>query len=177
MWDLICSSVDDQHRPIVNYHGPAGQPGGPETGPGEDGILGHVHGLPLIGDANVPVTFGAASVTSNPQLGTVTGTQFAALPGTGASALYTPVLACRPDELYVWASEPQMRVLRDVLAGTAQVRFQLWTYVAAIPGRYLALAAGTLPNSSGWSAGAISSYGTLTQQGSNALLSITGQNF
>lgn len=176
VWDLISSTVDANSRPLVNYHGPSCKPGADESGPGEDGVLGHIHGLPLVGDTNVPTTFGGTGQFA-PQVGTVTGSQFALQPGTGASALYTPLLACRPDELYLWAGEPQLRVLREVLAGTNQVRFQMWSYIAAIPNRYQALAAGTLPNSSGWSAGAASSYGTFIQQGSNSLLSITGQNF
>lgn len=174
IWDFICSSVDDQHRPIVNIHGPANSPGGPETGPGQDGVLGHVHGLPFVGDPNVPTTFGG---TIAPYLGMMSGAQYAGQPGTGATAIYTPILACRPADMYAWLSEPDVRLIREALAGSNQVRFQFRRYAALIPNRYQALGAGTLPNSSGWTAGAATAYGTLTQQTSNGLLQVVAQGF
>lgn len=171
IWDLICSTVDGNGRPLVNYHSPAMADA---DGPAGDGVLGYVHGLPLVGDANVPMTFGGVMP---PSIGAVSGVQYAGVPGTGANALFTPVWAGRPADLYAWLGVPKMRLLREVLNGSAQVRFQVWRYAALIPHRYQALAAGTLPNSAGWTAGAPSAFGTLTQQTANGLLQVVAQNF
>lgn len=43
--------------------------------------------------------------------------------------------------------------------------------------RFRALAAGTLPNSGGWAAGAPSAFGTLTQTTANGILQVVAQGF
>lgn len=171
VWDLISSQTDQQSRPYVEPKGRHPVPGDADLPPG---VVGHLHGLPVLGDLNVPTTMGGAGV---PYLGSINGAQYAGQPGTGAAALYTPVMPVVADDLFVFLGEPKMRLMAEPLSGALEYRFQLVQYVAILPNRYQALTSGTLPNSGGWAAGAISSYGVATQQGSNSLLSITGQGF
>lgn len=175
VWDLLTSMTDQQARPYVLPKGPHPVPDNADLPPG---VVGYAHGLPVLGDLNVPTTQGGtASPPQQPYLGTVNGVQYAGQPGTGASALYTPVMPVVADDLFVFLGEPRMRLMSEVLSGTLEYRFQLVQYIAVIPNRYQAVAAGTLPNSGGWAVGAISSYGVVTQEGGNSLLSITGQGF
>jgi hypothetical protein len=168
---MITGTVDGNGRPLGNFQ-PAALGNGDAPAMG---ILGYYrNGLPWIGSASVSTTFGG---TVLPQLGAVTGAQFAASAGTGATALYSPVLAARPADMFMWLGEPQIRLLREPLAGTMGIRFQLIRYAALIPNRYQALSSGTLPNSGGWSAGAATAYGTLTQTTTNGILQIAAQNF
>ena len=171
VWDLLTAQTDQQSRPYVEPKGRHPVPPGADLPPG---VVGYLHGLPVLGDLNVPTTFGGSTT---PYLGTVNGAQYAGQPGTGAAALYTPVIPVVADDLFVFLGEPKMRLMTEVLAGVLEYRFQLVQYAAIIPNRYQALTSGTLPNSGGWAAGALSSYGVVTQQGSNSLLSITGQGF
>jgi HK97 family phage major capsid protein len=175
VWDMITAQTDQQQRPYVQPKGPHPVPDDAEMPPG---VVGYVNGMPLLGDLNVPTTFGGTvSPPQTPYLGSLNGVQYAGQPGTGASALYTPVVALCADDLFVFLGEPHMRLLSQVLAGSLAYRFQVHHYVSIIIGRYQALTSGTLPNSGGWAAGANSAYGVVTQQGSNSLLSITGQGF
>ena len=171
VWDQLTAQTDQQSMPYVRPKGPHPVPDGAEMPPG---VVGHAHGLPVLGDLNVPTTMGGSVP---PWLSTLNGAQYAGQAGTGAAALYTPVMPIVADDLFVFVGAPKMRLLTEVLSGVAAYRFQLYQYAAIIPGRYLALTSGTLPNSGGWAAGAVSSYGVVTQQGSNSLLSITGQGF
>jgi HK97 family phage major capsid protein len=176
VWDFITSSTDGESRPLVQPKGPHPVPDGAQIPPG---VVGYSHSLPILGDLNVPTTFGGtvSGPPQTPYLGTLNGAQYAGQPGTGASALYTPVVPVVAGDLFVFTGQPHMRLLAEVLAGSLAYRFQLHQYIAIIVNRYQALTAGTLPNSGGWAAGARSSYGVVTQQGSNSLLSITGQGF
>jgi len=171
VWEQLTGTVDGNGRPLGSY-----QPAALGNGDAPDmGILGYFrNGLPWIGSASVPTTFGGSVL---PQLAQVTGSQFAASAGTGAAALYSPVLAARPADMYMWVSDPRIAVLREVISGTMQIRFQLRRYACLIPNRYQALSSGTLPNSSGWSTGAATAYGTLTQATTNGILQIAAQNF
>lgn len=175
VWDLLTSQTDQQSRPYVEPKGPHPVPPDADLPPG---VVGYAHGLPILGDLNVPVTQGGtASPPQQPYLGTLNGAQFAGQPGTGASALYTPVMPVVADDLFVFLGEPRMLLMEQLLSATLQYRFQFVQYAVIIPNRYQAVAAGTLANSGGWTAGAISSYGVAQQQGSGSLLSITGQGF
>jgi hypothetical protein len=171
VWEMLTGTVDGSGRPLGSY-----QPAALGNGDAPDmGILGYWrNGLPWIGSASAPTTFGGSVL---PQMAPVTGTQFAAQAGAGAAALYSPILAARPADMYMWQGTPQIRLLREPLAGTMGIRFQLVRYAALIPNRYQALSSGTLPNSSGWSAGAATAYGTLTQTTANGILQIAAQNF
>lgn len=169
---MLTAQVDTALRPLIEPHGPHPTPA---ASPADNGVLGFVNGLRFVGDMNCPVTFGASAPNGYPPfMGFTTGAQFAPAPGTGAAALYTPIVAVHAPSLYLWAGQPRVRCLTEVLAGTMQVRFQLYMYWAALVNRYQALAAGTLANSGGWVAGANSAYGVVTQFGSNSLLSLTG---
>lgn len=175
VWDMITAQTDQEQRPYVQPKGPHPVPDGAELPPG---VVGYVNAMPVLGDLNVPTTFGGTvSPPQTPYLGTLNGAQYAGQPGAGASALYTPVVPIVADDLFVFLGEPHMRLLSQVLAGSLAYRFQVHHYVAIIISRYQALTSGTLPNSGGWTAGANSAYGIVTQQGSNSLLSITGQGF
>jgi hypothetical protein len=157
--------------PYVRPKGPHPVPPGATVPPG---VIGHLAGLPVLGDLNVPDTFGGSySPPARPFLEAVNGVQFAGQPGSGASALYTPLIPLVADDIYVFLGTPHIRLLREVLAGTAQWRFQLYRYAAVIVNRYQAITTGTLPNSGG----ACTSYAIVTQEGSNSLLSRTGQGF
>jgi len=171
VWDMISTQADQQARPYVEPKGPHPVPFGAEPAPG---VIGHIGGLPVLGDLNVPTTMGG---TSPPYLGIVSGAQLAGQAGSGTGSSYTPVIPVVADDLYVFLGQPHIRLLREVISGAGQWRFQLYRYYAVMPNRYQAVAAGTLPNSGGWAVGACSSYGIVTQQGSNSLLSITGQGF
>lgn len=171
VWDLLTAQTDQQSRPYVEPKGRHPVPADADLPPG---VVGHLHGLPVLGDLNTPTTMGGGAT---PYLGTVNGAQYAGQPGTGAAALYTPVMPIVADDLFVFLGEPKMHLMTEVASGTLEYRFQLVHYVAILLNRYQALTSGTLPNSGGWAAGAISSYGVVTQQGSGSLLSITGQGF
>lgn len=171
VWDLLTAQTDQQSRPYVLPKGPHPVPAGADCPPG---VVGHAHGLPVLGDLNVPTTLGG---TTAPYLNAVSGVQFAGRPGSGTGASYTPVIPIVADDVYAWLSAPKLMLLQEVLSGTAQYRFQLVQYAAIMVNRYQAPVSGTLPNSGGWTAGAISSYGIAVQEGSNSLLSISGQGF
>jgi len=170
VWDMVSAQTDQQDRPYVEPKGPHLVPPGADVPPG---VVGHIGGLPVLGDLNIPVTMGSAYPNA-PQLGAVNGVQFAGQAGTGS---YTPVIPIIASDIYVFLSQPKMLLLKEVLSGTMQYRFQLVIYAAVMVNRYQAVAAGTLANSGGWAVGASSSYGIITQQGSNSLLSITGQGY
>ena len=46
------------------------------------------------------------------------------------------VIACRPSDLLLWESPKRLRISMSPLAGTLQVRIQVYSYVAAILNRY-----------------------------------------
>lgn len=171
VWDMITTQVDDNLRPLVEPKGPHPVPYGAAIPPG---VVGHLGGLPVLGDLNVPTTMGG---TAAPYLGTVTGVQFAGQPGTGTGASYTPVIPVCADDLYVFLGPPKLELFSEVLSGTLQYRFRLRRYAAVMVNRYQAVTSGTLPSSGGWAIGANSSYAVVTSQVSSSLLSITGQGF
>jgi len=49
---------------------------------------------------------------------------------------YTPMLAERASDMFLWEGEMRSRVLTEVLSGTLQVRFQVYNYVAYMTDRY-----------------------------------------
>lgn len=171
VWDFVTSMTDQQARPYLEPKGRHPVPADAELPPG---VVGHLHGLPVLGDLNVPTTMGGAIA---PRLGTVNGAQYAGVAGTGTGASYTPVMPIVADDLFVFLGEPKLQLMTEILSGNLAYRFRLVQYAAILPNRYQALTSSTLPNSGGWAAGAISSYGVVTQQGSGSLLSISGQGF
>ena len=171
---ILATQIDANGRPLLPMHGPKQATAETEA---DEGVLLHVGGLPLYGDNNLPLTFGGTYTPPARPYVTGSGAQFAVKDGTGASAVYTPLIPLIPDDLHLWTSEPKMRLLREVNAGTLGVRYQVYRYAVFIPNRYQALGSGTLANSGGWAKGAITSYGVVTQEGSNSLLSVSGQGF
>ena len=176
-WDLVSTMTDQQSRPLVNGKGPHPVPDGAEPEPGVVGYLPGI-GLPVLGDLNVGDSFGGGvSPPQQPYLSIVNNGVVAWNAGTGASALYTPLLPVVAKDVVVWLGEPKMRVMREVLNGSLQYRFQIYRYAAAMVNRYTASGTGTLANSGGWAAGACTSYGVVAQFGSNSLQNRTGQGF
>ena len=161
----------------MNGKGPHPVPDGAEPEPGVVGYLPGI-GLPVLGDLNVADSFGGGvSPPAQPYLDLVNAGVVAWNAGTGASALYTPILPVVAKDIVVFLGEPKMRVMREVLSGSLQYRFQIYRYAAAMVNRYTASGSGTLANSGGWASGACTSYGVVAQFGSNSLQNRTGQGF
>lgn len=161
-WSLYASQVDSQGRPLVNDQDLSGLPAG---------AVGYYQNIPVYCDANIPTTFGG-SVTA-PYMGAITNGQYAAIPGSGTGASYTPLLLARPSDLFIFSGEIQMQILSQVLAGNAQVRFQAVQYHAAMPNRFVAAAA----TGSNVSAGGDVAHATLTWQQANSLLILSGSGY
>jgi HK97 family phage major capsid protein len=159
-WAVICAAADQQARPLV-------PPGvrDPDATP-------DLHGLPVITDAGVPVTFSStAGGPANPYIGAVTAGQVAATPGTGT---YTPVLCGRWADSWLWEGEYKLDVFREVGSGNLTARVRLSNYVAAIANRFVW--GGTSQTFSGTNqgggvnAGGAVSYGALSQMVTNSVL-------
>jgi hypothetical protein len=88
-------------------------------------------------DPNIPYTFGG---TVAPTIGTISNGSTAAVPGSGGSTTsgpnFTPFIAARWPDLYLWEGEIHSRTLSEVLSGSLQVRFQLYAYAASMANRY-----------------------------------------
>lgn len=177
VFDLVSSQTDSQQRPLIDGHGPHPVPPGAEPEPGVVGCLPGI-GLPVLADLNLGDSFGGGvSPPAQPYLSNVNAGVTAYTAGTGASAVYTPMIAIIPADIVLFTGEPRMQLYSQVLSGSLQYRFQLRTYVAGLVNRYVAAGSGTLANSGGWAAGACTSYGVVTQFGSNSLLNRTAQGF
>lgn len=162
VWELYLAQVDLQDRPL--YHGcePASLP---------TGAVGHYQGVPVWADTNIPTTFGGATLP--PQMGAYTNGQYAAVPGAGTGASYTPLLLARPSDLYLFQGKLQMQLLSQVLSGNGMVRFQIFQYLAAMPNRYVAAAA----SGSNVSAGGDVAHATFTSQHSGSALILAGSGY
>ena len=181
LWYYLMSQVDGQQRPLV-------VPGTPnnvgynqiavdQDGPGVSGPVGFYMGLPVVLDPNVPTSFGG---TANPYIAAVSAGQFAPTAGTGSNALFTPLVAGRWDDAFLWEGEMRTRVLTEVLSGNLQVRFQIYNYYAMMANRYQAYSAVSTGGTTVAAAGSSVSYATLTQQSAtaaNSVLNMTGQGF
>lgn len=181
IWYMLTTTVDSQLRPLV-------VPGTPNNlgynqvavdtdGPAVMGPVGYYMGLPVILDPNVPTTFGPSG--TQPSITTVSSGQVAPTPGAGA---FTPLLAGRWNDCFLWEGEMRTRVLSEVLSGNLQVRFQMYNYVAAMVNRYQAyntIQTGTGPTTVA-AAGASVSFATLTQFSgtpANSVLNMMAQGF
>lgn len=155
--DIISGSgVDAQDRPLV-------LPG--MCSPGDVPML---HWTPVIEDANLPLTFGG---TTPP---TISGVSSGITSPTDGNGTWAPMLLGRWADCIYWQSEPVVRVLAEVLDGTLQARFQVYTYIAPIPNR-IQWAGGNVTFSAssqggGVNTGAAVSYGGLTQFTTNGIL-------
>lgn len=167
VWYGLSSAVDGQQRPLVV---PAqqgigfNQAAGDDDGPKAEGAVGHILGIPWFIDPNIPLTFGGA--TTAPSIGAVSQGNVAPIGGTGSGNTQTPAIASVADDLYLWEGELRSRTLSEVLSGTLQVRFQVYSYVADMPGRYQDASGNLLSygnyNNVGTAGGVLSSAGLLT---------------
>jgi len=142
-WDLA-GTIDTTGKPIIPMSASA-----PEQGP--DGALGTAWSLPVIGDNQLPLSFGGSSAPTVAASGAV----FAATPGNGS---YGVILAVRAPDLYLFEGDIRVRVMQEVVSGTGQWRYQVLQYVAALRDRYTA--GSTISISAGTDSGGINSGGT-----------------
>lgn len=110
-WWWMCISLDSSNRPLVvpNAQGPANS----FAGFGDvraEGSVGTFLGLPVYVDANIPTDLGAGTEDT--------------------------IIAARFDDLYLYEGPIRTRTLFETDAGTLQVRFQLYSYLAFMPHRY-----------------------------------------
>lgn len=112
-------AVDSNNRPLFQKgsYGPWNAFGLNENAPVVQGLAGELYGLPVIKDANMTTT---ANGTGSPSSG---GTQDA-------------VVVLKEDDLYLWEGTLRMRALPEILSGTLQIRFQLYSYSAFMPNRF-----------------------------------------
>lgn len=141
-WYALSASVDTTGRPIVvpaqqgaNFNQAAADADGPLS----EGLAGHIQGVPWYVDPNIPLTFGGTGATQ-PYIGAISNGNTAPIPGSGGTStnanVFTPAIAARWADLFVWEGDMRTRVLSEVLSGSLQVRFQLYAYAASIPNRY-----------------------------------------
>jgi HK97 family phage major capsid protein len=136
LWYMLLSTLDSQNRPLVVPGGEGSafnQAAMDDDGPLSEGVAGIYYGLPVTLSVNMPLTFGGAVA---PQITTVSNGTFAPTPGSGTNANYTPMLAERTSDLFLWEGEMRTRVLSEVLSGNLQIRFQVYNYVAYMTNRY-----------------------------------------
>ena len=136
VWYALAAAADTTNRPLVvpqmqgiGFNQAAGDDDGPES----EGPIGHILGMPWSLDPNIPLTFGG---TTPPSLGVISNGNVAPVPGSGGNPDFTPFIAAVFNDLYVWEGEMRSRTLSEVLSGTLQVRFQLYTYAASMPNRF-----------------------------------------
>jgi hypothetical protein len=161
-WSLWTAQTDTTGRPFVLGQDLAGLP---------DGAVGEYQNIPVYVDASIPTTFGGS--VSAPYMNGVTAGQYAAQPGSGTGASYTPLLLARPGDLYLFAGGVRIQVFDEILAGTMGVRFQASQYLAAMPNRYVAASA----TGSNVSAGGDVAHSTVTWQQANSLLQLAGSGY
>jgi HK97 family phage major capsid protein len=136
LWYMLLSTLDSQNRPLVVPGGEGSafnQAAMDDDGPLSEGVAGIYYGIPVTLSVNMPLTFGG---TTAPQITTVSNGTFAPTPGSGTNANYTPMLAERSSDLFLWEGEMRTRVLSEVLSGNLQIRFQVYNYVAYMTNRY-----------------------------------------
>ena len=109
-WGWYTSAVDANGRPLAPV-GNAMNAAARLDRVAAEGVVGEIQGVPVIIDANLPKNEGG---------------------GTNQDS----ILIYSADDLYLFEDEtPRVRVLKEVLSGTLQVRFQIYNYVMLIAGR------------------------------------------
>ena len=101
-WNWLASSVDTSGRPFV-VPTAAYNAAGTLDSVQSEGVVGHLMGLPVVVDANVPTTI---------------------------SSTQDPILIFRASDSWLWEDTPKVRVFEEVLSGTGQIRVQLFSYAA-----------------------------------------------
>jgi HK97 family phage major capsid protein len=111
-WAWVLASLDSSNRPLVVPNGDAFNQAAVLSRVAPESVVGGMHGLPIIVDANITTTNGAS---------------------TNEDIIYV----ARLEDLWLLEDSPvKTRVLREVLSNTLQVRIQLYNYFAFAAGRY-----------------------------------------
>jgi hypothetical protein len=138
VWFAMATAGDSGNRPLVvpSMQGPFNAAA--EFGDlAAEGPVGSILGRPWYVDNNIPLTFGGATA---PSMATLSAGHVAPTDGSGGTtpnlAEYTPLLAGTWDDLLLFEGEVRTRVLQEILSGTLQVRFQIYSYCAFMPNRY-----------------------------------------
>jgi HK97 family phage major capsid protein len=156
-WSIYSAAADSQQRPLNHGDGPP-----------------MLHNIPVILDQNLPSTFGGASA---PVIGVSSGVTSP----TDGNGTWAPILCGRWQDCILWQSEPQIRVMLQVLSGSLQARFQVYCYVAAAPNRVVwggSNATFSAANQGGGvNAGAAVAYAGLSQYTSNSVLQPAAAGF
>jgi HK97 family phage major capsid protein len=138
VWNSFATATDGNKRPLVppSNQGPwnAAATGDFDPSSPDEGPVGTILGRTWYIDNNIPLTFGGA--TTNPSMSTVSAGHVAPTDGTGSGDTFTPVIAGVFDDLLLFEGEIRTRALQEVLSGTLQVRFQVYSYLAFMPNRY-----------------------------------------
>jgi HK97 family phage major capsid protein len=110
-------ATDSQNRPLFvsRSYGPFNADGVAEASPMTQGVAGELVGLPVVKDGNMPTTMNATATT-----------------GGTADA----VVVVKEDDLLLWEGTMRMRALPEILSGTLQIRYQVYSYSAFMPNRY-----------------------------------------
>ena len=110
-------AADGSGRPlfIPGKYGQFNTVGIYEVSPQFQGVAGELFGLPVVKDANIPVTMNGTA--------TVGGTADAAV-------------VVKENDLYLWEGTARMRALPEILSGTLQIRYQMYCYSAFMPNRF-----------------------------------------
>lgn len=140
VWNSFATATDGNKRPLVppSSQGPFNAAGVfDDNGPGVEGPVGSILGRPWFVDNNIPLTFGG---TTAPSMAATSAGHVAPADGSGGTSPaipnYTGLIGGVFDDLYLFEGEVRSRVLQEILSGTLQVRFQIFSYVAFLPDRY-----------------------------------------
>jgi HK97 family phage major capsid protein len=136
VWFALATAADGNSRPLVvpSIQGPFNAVASFDPAAMSEGPVGTILGRPWYVDANIPLTFGGA--TTNPSMAGVSAGHTSPADGTGSGDNFTPVIAGVFDDLLLFEGDIRSRVLQEVLSGTLQVRFQIYSYVAFLKNRY-----------------------------------------
>jgi HK97 family phage major capsid protein len=140
VWEALSVTTDGNNRPLVvpDQNGPFNALA-IDSGDVPEGLAGRMLSLPFYVDPNIPLTFGGTSATQ-PYIGAISNGHTAPVDGSGGTStnanVFTPLIAARWDDLFVWEGDMRTRVLTEVLSGSLAVRFQMWAYAASMPNRY-----------------------------------------
>jgi HK97 family phage major capsid protein len=136
VWYALATAADGNSRPLVvpSIQGPFNAVADFSPGQAAEGPVGAILGRPWYLDANIPLTFGGAS--TNPSMSTTSAGHTSPTDGTGSGDTFTPFLAGVWDDILLFEGDVRTRVLQEVLSGTLQVRFQIYSYVAFMKDRY-----------------------------------------
>jgi HK97 family phage major capsid protein len=140
IWEALSVTVDGNNRPLVvpDQNGPFNALA-IDSGQAPEGLAGRMLSLPFYVDPNIPLTFGGTSAVQ-PYLGAISNGHVAPVDGSGGTStnanVFTPLIAARWDDMFLWEGDMRTRVLTEVLSGSLAVRFQMWAYAASMPNRY-----------------------------------------